>query len=330
MLWFHISTALLLLAALVLPGAGLSRRRSIEVVTLLVIPLPLLRLCLESVLPAPFHASWPAFAPSLEDSALANNLPLLLGCLWLLGAAFHGFILLRRWRGVQHLKVHAETPNQECIHKIATCLDQPEASIRQSFRVSAEVKSPLVLPGLRSLILLPANWDSWPLRLQAGAVRHEWHHLKNHDALWNVWMSLFRSVFWFHPLAWISVKAWTDACEDEADLAAVGSSDPADYAQDLLGIAILQPQMAHPAALGFLGSSRVGLQRRIRALLTSPYGTRAKKSWALSLAAPTAIGIIALSCAWLGARRQQHELQQQIQHDEAALRLSANAFPADA
>lgn len=325
MLWFHLSTALLLLAALSLGMVGFPRRRVIEGVTLLVILLPILRLAAEAFMP-----DRPDIASSLvvlDESWQSSKIAATLMGAWVLGVLIYGTTLVRRWLAVRALKTVAVEPNQECVEQITACLSLPQATVRQSFRVSAAVTTPLVLPGLYSVVILPMDWNSWPLRLQAGALRHEWHHLQNHDALWNVWMSLFRALFWFHPLAWISVKVWTDACEAEADQAAVGSSDPADYAQDLLGIARLQPRVTNAVGLGFLGSSRVGLQRRIRALLSSPQGSQSEKPWTLRLSAPLVICTLAIGCAWLGARKHAEHVQ--LQQEEASLRLTANAFPAD-
>lgn len=325
MLWFHFSTALLLFAALSLAVVGLPRRRMIEGVTLLVILLPLLRLFAETFIPE--HPEMISPFVGLDESWQSSKITLPLMGVWGLGILIHGVILIRRWRAVNALKSAAVQPNQACVEEIAACLSLSPKMVRQSFRLSPVVKTPLVLPGLRSVVVLPMDWSSWPLRLQAGALRHEWHHLQNHDALWNVWMALFRTLFWFHPLAWISIKVWTDACEDEADQAAVGSRDPADYAQDLLGLARLQPMAAHAVGLGFLGSSHVGLQRRIRALLASPQGSRSEKSRVLRFSAPLIICALAIGCAWLGVRKHAEHVQ--LHEEEATLRLTANAFPAD-
>jgi len=324
MLWFHLSTTVLLLAALILPTAGLSRR-SIEGVTLLVILLPLIRLALETFIPSLPHPALPL--KGLDGHGQSSIFVQLLTIVWVTGMLIHGVALVRRLRSVQHLKATAHPLSQECVHQIAACLSQPEATICQSFRVSTQIKTPLVLPGLNSLVLLPVEWDGWPVHLQASALRHEWHHLRNHDALWNVWLHLFHAIFWFHPLAAMSVKAWTDACEYEADLAAVGSSNPADYAQSLLSIARLQQLSAHATGLGFLGSSHVGLQQRIRVLLSPHQTSASERSWLKRLTVPMVILAFAVSCAWLGIRKPEEQAQQQ--HEEAFLRLSATPFPAD-
>ncbi len=299
----------------------------IEGVTLLVFLLPLLRFAFETLMPVLAHDDLSLVG--LDEAWETSSFTIPLNILWLGGVVVNGFILAQRWRSVRQLRITAEMPNKECVDKISTCLAHPETVTRQSFRVSPQIKTPLVLPGLRSIILLPKEWDSWPLRLQSGALRHEWHHLRNRDALWNVWMAFFRAVFWFHPLAWMSVKLWTDACEDEADLAAVGSCDPADYAQDLLSIAKLRPLAPPLAALGFLGSSRAGLQRRIRALLASSPRTSpsSQKPFVRKLVGPVLICASTFICMWMGAR-QRHE-HTQIQTAEAVVRLTANAFPAD-
>ena len=73
----------------------------------------------------------------------------------------------------------------------------------------------------------------------------------------------------------------------------------------------------------FLGSSRLGLQRRIHSLLSPRPGHQAEKSFLLKLAAPFLIFTLTLICAWIGVRRHTASLE------DASVRLTAEAFPAD-
>lgn len=320
MFWFLSSATLLLLFALVICFMGLPRRRVIEAVTLLVILLPLLSMGLDALVPTQIRIAW---SIALQDAPwTVPFFPLALIALWASGFAVQVVILISRWRGVGRLRVTSSVLSNESLAMISSCLRQPEYLVRQCFRISESVKTPLVLPGINCLVLLPMNWDSWPLRLRSGALRHEWHHLVHHDAIWNVWMSLFRAVFWFHPLAWLAVHVWSDACENDADIVAVDGNDPADYAQDLLGIVSLQ-QFAISGATCFLGPSRVGLQRRILLLLSTQPVRVAEKPFVLKVAGPVLILGLTLICACMGVRKGAADL------GEARLRLEAIAFPAD-
>ncbi|MEN3943229.1 M56 family metallopeptidase [Prosthecobacter sp. SYSU 5D2] len=320
MLWFLTSTTLLLLLALGLALLARSGRRIIESSTLLITALPLLSLGLECAVPVQLSTNWSLTFPS--DSLTSAGFSSALTAIWVAGIFVHLVILARRWAQVLALKAGSASLPLESVSVISTCLSQPEEIIRSHFKTSASIQTPMVIPGLHSLVLLPAAWDTWPVRLQAGALRHEWHHLRHRDALWNLWMSLFRAALWFHPLAWLSVQVWTDACEKDADQAAVTGSDPASYAQDLLGLATLQPY-AITGITGFLGSSRLALQRRIRSLLSSPHHDQAHQPFLLKISGPLLILVLTLICAWTGIRHHTLRLE------EATLRLSANAFPAD-
>ncbi|TDU81393.1 BlaR1 peptidase M56 [Prosthecobacter fusiformis] len=320
MLWFHSSVTLLLLLALGLGYAGLPRRRVIETMTLLVVVLPVLSLGLELVVPVQLRIG--GTLAGLHDSWHAYILSFPLTVAWVAGIMVQTILLIRRWDRVKRLIATSSPLPNDSVSMIASCLGQSEDSIRRHFKISRFIKTPLVLPGMTSVVILPGDWDSWPMRLRMGALRHEWHHFRHHDAVWNVWMSMFQAVLWFHPLAWLSVKTWTDACEIQADMAAIGTNDPADYAQDLLGIAKLQP-FALTGATCFLGSSRGGLHRRIQSLLSVRRRGNVAMPLILKLTGPLLIFAFALMCAWMGTRDTTHK------RDEAMIRLSAEAFPAD-
>ncbi len=317
MFWFHSSVTLILLLALGLGLMGLPRRQMIEAATLLVTGLPLLSWALEFLIPVQFKASWPWMVSNNESFF---SLPLTE--LWVAGGVLQAILMVRKWIRLGRLKAASSDLADESIALIASCIGQPENAVRRHFRMSSSIQTPLVLPGICGVVLLQRGWDSWPMRLRSGALRHEWHHLQRRDAQWNVWMHAFRAIFWFHPLAWLAVETWTDACENEADLAAVNGRDPADYAQDLLGIATLQPS-GMAGAVCFLGSSKLGLQRRIQSLLSTQHGPESQRPLWLKMTGPLLIIGIALICALLGIRKQTVDLQ------EASLRLAADAFPAD-
>lgn len=319
MLWFLSSATLLLLLALGLALLARPRRRIMETATLLIAALPLLSWLLEILVPVQLKTNWPLAYPG---HSWAFGFSSALTSLWAAGLLVHLVILARRYRQVLALKAASCALPDEAISRIASCLGQPREVIRRHFKTSSSIQTPMVLPGLSCVVLLPSTWDTWPLRLQAGALRHEWHHLRHQDALWNLWMTLFRAAHWFHPLAWMSVQVWTDACENDADQSAVGSSDPASYAQDLLGLATLQPFVI-TGATGFLGSSRLALQRRIRSLLSAAQHDPTQGPFLLKIAAPLLIIALTLFCAWTGIRQHTASLE------EASLRLTANPFPAD-
>ncbi|HEY3391464.1 MAG TPA: M56 family metallopeptidase [Lacipirellulaceae bacterium] len=105
-------------------------------------------------------------------------------------------------------------------------------------RASPAVRVPLTVGCRRPCILLPADWNSWSESLLESALRHEQAHVRRHDpwvamlAEWN------RTIYWFHPVAWLlrrQLHALAESACDDAVIAATG--DRTAYARDLLNVA---------------------------------------------------------------------------------------------
>jgi beta-lactamase regulating signal transducer with metallopeptidase domain len=314
MLWFLIASTLIFAAALVLP-AGRRRKQRIEVAAALVLALPLMRsLC--ASMPAAGGASF-----SLPLERAENVMPqTLLTVVWGLGLLICLARLTRQALGVRKLLRCSVPLDAAGAEEVAACLHLRLGTARQRFRISGAVATPVVAPMAPAVVLLPTNWNDWQPRLRRTALKHEWHHVQNSDVWRQVGMHLFRALLWFHPLAWRLTAAWMDECEAEADRAAVGADDAADYCSDLLS---LRPAAGRPLALapGFMNARGNRLSRRIERLLQKPCVSKEQTAGVkLFLLLALSIG-----CAWVGARRAQvADLR-----EEAEVRLSAEAFPAD-
>lgn len=328
MLWIFASSTLLLAVALLLPAQPQTRRRILELTALLVTTLPLARLGLEAwgVAPGPLAAMESAAAgDSAMDAAPALLTRWVLGG-WTLGLLLCALWSLRQWQAVRRLARHAQPLTAAQEGRVSAVLGLPRPQVARRFRTCAGLETPLVLPTHPSLVLLPQAWQAWPERLQASSLRHEWHHVLSRDPGWQSLLRVFCILFWFHPLAWRLAARWAEASEQLADKAAVGGGNPADYAQDLLGLA---SGMSHSptwqGAMGFLGNGTSRLQRRVSALLSptrrpsSPTG--GMRSFVVVML------LLAGNCAWLGVRARQ--LPAAATQNEVYMRLSANPFPAD-
>lgn len=125
---------------------------------------------------------------------------------------------------------------------------------------STEITSPLLAFGT---ILLPSEAsDDEPLILA-----HELAHLKRHDLVWELVLSLIQAVFWFHPLVWWAKREESLAREQAADALAITHTKAprADYARALLAASL---QRSNGASLLAVGAITRGsrLRRRLNAL----------------------------------------------------------------
>ncbi len=326
MLWLIACSTLLLAVAVFMPSSsGPWRRRMLELTALLVTLLPLLRMGLEftGIATSPLRQVVPvaaagAILPAVGQIALE---------LWIGGVIAFSLLGLRSWLRVRGLASRAEKLPATTTGRIAALLGLPRQTVQTHIRLSAEVTTPVVLPTSPGLILLPTGWSLWPERLQTSALRHEWHHLRHRDALWSCCMRAFCIVFWFHPLAWCLASRWSEECEHLADRAAVAGGDPADYAQDLLGLAAGRGAQALSGLTGFLGPRGSRLHRRVQALLiasgeTGPSGTSMRAVIVVML-------LLAGNCAWIGVRERNLTTLAGPLASEIRLRLTADAFPAD-
>lgn len=316
MLWFLASSTVLMAAAL----ASRWRRRGLEAAVILVALLPVLRWSVETadLLPV-IHLK--ISLPTAGQSSLAALLPIV----WFYGVVIGLVRLAFQMARVLPLRRSTLPLSAEATAQVAEALRLTPRIVARHFRIAAQFGTPMVLPTLPATVLLPGDWGSWPPRLQASALRHEWHHVRHGDAFWHVLMHLFCVVMWFHPLAWQLATHWTDECERWADHTAVGADDPADYASDLLSL-VLPSSRPMAVALGFFGTGKSRLHRRIESLFKS-HATSVSEAARSGVPATTLLFllVLALGCAWTGTRQNADA----ILHQEAELRLNAEAFPAD-
>jgi len=164
--------------------------------------------------------------------------------------------------------VKCSHPASSRITEVAHALRLPSVP---PIRVSEIISVPALVGLRRPVILLPVHFvtiaSDEELRM---VLAHEMAHLRRRDLAW-AWLGVaLRSIFFFHPLAWL---AWREsqiadeaAC-DELALKSVGASRR-QYGQLILRLATGQPLTA-PSAASVAGNAE-SVRRRLDNLVRSP------------------------------------------------------------
>ncbi len=113
-------------------------------------------------------------------------------------------------------------------------------SLRSRVRLldNARVPTPMTMGHWNPVVLMPEAARSWSDDRRRVVLLHELVHVKRGDWLLQVLAQIACSIFWFHPLMWISARRLAaereHACDD--DVIALGTR-PSDYASHLLDVA---------------------------------------------------------------------------------------------
>jgi bla regulator protein BlaR1 len=98
------------------------------------------------------------------------------------------------------------------------------------------ISVPVTVGVFRPTILLPSDWREWDGEKLDAVLAHEFSHVVRRDALTQHISLLYRTLFWFHPLAWWMNRHLSALAEQASDEAALSSgADQSHYAQTLLG-----------------------------------------------------------------------------------------------
>jgi TonB family protein len=102
-------------------------------------------------------------------------------------------------------------------------------------RISTQVRSPATFG---AIILLPAEWQSWPAQKRDAVLAHERAHVRSRDGYWSWLARAHAAIFWFNPLAWWLQRRLDTLAETTSDDAVVRARhDPVGYAALLLDFA---------------------------------------------------------------------------------------------
>lgn len=213
----------------------------------------------------------PVIAESFTPDPLVSANPLqlvlpVLGLLWLLGI---GVMLL--YALVSYLRLRK---------RVSASL-----RLRDNIFLCDHIPTPFLLGLVKPKIYLPS--DMAPEH-QDHVLRHEYAHLRHHDNWWKILMFLVLSVYWFHPLVWVSYLLFCRDLEMACDERAVKDLDEEnrkEYSRALLACAAPKHTLAVcPVAFGE-GSVR----HRIRNVLVYHKAARWVIAMVLILAGITAV-----------------------------------------
>ena len=127
--------------------------------------------------------------------------------------------------------------------------------------------APLTCGVRRAAIVLPVDAAVWPTEALRRALVHELEHARRFDWPVQILARVTCALYWFHPLAWVAWRSLRLEAERACDDAVVRSSNNADYAEQLVGLARRLTGAGPRLSLAMAGRS--DLSARVSALLDS-------------------------------------------------------------
>jgi beta-lactamase regulating signal transducer with metallopeptidase domain len=151
------------------------------------------------------------------------------------------------------------------LSEIAGCLCcRRQIQLRQSARTAV----PLCVGSLRPLIVIPANWQSWPEVTLRAVLAHEIAHIVRRDVAWQHVARVASAVYWFHLAVWLVARQLRIEREVACDDCVLGIvTPPSDYARVLLHFAQQLRTCPTFAADAIAMASGSSLESRVRAML---------------------------------------------------------------
>ncbi len=167
-----------------------------------------------------------------------------------------------------------------------------------------QFKLPATWGHRRPTIGLPRDAHSWSAERREVVLLHELTHVVHNDWYWRTLARIVCSLWWFHPLVWVSFKQLhleQERATDEAVIA--GGARPSAYARTLLELARAAGGSANPhlqPTMSILGDPRPTnpgrpsqLETRMNRILDPLPLDRSRAAWFLPLA--LAAGLVALA-----------------------------------
>ena len=221
--------------------------------------------------PAAAADAGPTAAPPLTrtpGAGRASSLGRGLAMIWLVGAsAFAARLVLAALR----VRRHARDAGPACGPVAARLAELAAASGVHGAvlgLVSRQELIPMAWGWRRPVVLLPKDAGSWPEGRLRAVLLHELAHIRRRDVATQLVGELARGLFWFHPLAWWSLRrlrAEQEAACDDCVLRA--GTHPDDYAEDLLAVTTRLPAGPQAAGVALAMGRPERIEARIRAIL---------------------------------------------------------------
>jgi TonB family protein len=246
----------------------------------------------------------PTGTGSASSSRAFSLMPALLFA-WATGASGALALLLTRVIRLKRLTEHVEpVEDPRWLHLLDTTR-RTYGVRRRVALVQSENPAMVVTWGLlRPRVLVPRKARSWSDERLRVVFAHELAHVRRND--WSIQFaaSLLQSLYWFHPLVWIAVRALRREAERACDdLVLETGVSGHEYARHLLAVARAASSRAEPAAAAIARPST--LEERIRAMLNLGLNrqplTRRRRIASMLLVAIVGIGAATLT---IGAAAQ--------------------------
>ena len=225
---------------------------------------------------------------------------------WVIGgwALVAGLILLRIGAGMVRLarlsREAAPSDDAAWLLEVSRC--SAELRLRRVVRLlhSDEATMPMTSGALDPVVLMPAAAHGWTQERRRLVLLHELAHVKRLDWVLLVLCEIAAALFWFHPLAWVSLRAARREAENATDdLVLATGARPSVYAGHLVDL--LRTLRASPLATSAVPMARAAdLEARLRALL----GRRGRGPSSL-LGRGLAVGLTALAVMFAVVRPTQ-------------------------
>ena len=199
------------------------------------------------------------------------------------------YLLVLTYMLVVHIKKHFQLkwvlrftsqPPDEVVAAFQPIAQSFGAS-RSRLLVLAGVTSPATFGWIRPTILLPDNCLEQDRSGLEDILRHELHHVRRLDFVWNGLAISCRALLFFHPAAWYAVHRMQFDRELACDLAAVSDSPQrrAKYAESLIRFARLNSsQNTTNWGIDFAASSE-HLKARVHSILAETKKSSAWLAW---------------------------------------------------
>jgi bla regulator protein blaR1 len=127
------------------------------------------------------------------------------------------------------------------------------------------VRGPMTCGVIRPMILFPRDAEIWTDDDVRRAMIHELEHVRRGDWIIHCMARSICSLYWFHPLVWMSWRRLTLDAERACDDAVLQYGEPAGYAEQLV---MLARKLSHRSTRPLLAmADRRDLRARVMALL---------------------------------------------------------------
>jgi beta-lactamase regulating signal transducer with metallopeptidase domain len=215
-----------------------------------------------------------------------------IGIVYLLIVSYLTFAHLRKRWHLKWVLGFTSEPSPEIAERFQALADSLRVG-RSRLLILSGATSPATFGWIRPTVLLPALCLEQDCSELEDILRHELHHVRRRDSVWNGLAIASRALLFFHPATWYAVRKMRFDRELACDLAVV-SHAPArrgDYAECLIRFARLNlAQEATTWGIDFAASAEA-LTVRVQSILT---GTRTIPGWLRCLRSASAIALFLL------------------------------------